>query len=151
MQGEPAGPIQVPSARPGFRDSGYNKGYGALRNVGYNGFSWSSSIPTGNDSARNLGFSYGGLTPRSSSNRANGLLLRCLQEEGKNKATATAGRASRRHPPRRKVPLGTRKLGFSRQSSAGGDRENAFAQRSLSARLGKSFPINSSFIGLISS
>ncbi len=45
-------------------------------------------------------------------------------------------------------PLGTRKLGFSLQNPLA---PASFQKRSLTARLGKSFPINSSFIGVISS
>ncbi|MDE6499292.1 MAG: hypothetical protein K2K83_01125 [Rikenella sp.] len=46
--------------------------------VGYNGYSWSSSF-TGTGTYR-LAFNYGGIYPNSSSNRAYGFQLRCLQE-----------------------------------------------------------------------
>ncbi len=117
--------------------------------------------------------------------------------------TAPNGRASRRHPLRREVPLGTRRLEFAQTSPraatrfwtktasghhisqpnelwprawaefspwrpvasprdgsatfaslicarAGDGPKNCSTQWSLAARLGKSFPINSPFIGLIS-
>ncbi len=117
--------------------------------------------------------------------------------------TAPNGRASRRHPLRREVPLGTRRLEFAQTSPraatrfwtktasghhisqpnelwprawaefspwrpvasprdgsatfaplicarAGDGPKNRSTQWSLAARLGKSFPINSPFIGLIS-
>jgi hypothetical protein len=53
-------------------------------------------------------------------------------------------------PRGRPVPLGTRKLGFSPQDSASGDRKNCSAQRALTARLGKYFRFNSSLKRCIS-
>ena len=63
---------------PGYRDAGYYKGFGALRDVGSSGYSWSSSL-TGTY-ARNLVFYPGGLYPQDGLSRAYGLPLRCLQE-----------------------------------------------------------------------
>ena len=65
---------------PGFRDAGSTKGYGVLWNVGNNGYSWSSTIPTGSGYAHLLDFDYSWLNPQSSNYRAYGLQLRCLQE-----------------------------------------------------------------------
>ncbi len=74
--------LQLSSAQrhpaPGYRDAGYYKGFGAVRNVGTHGYSWSSSIAGAN--AHNLGFSYSWLTPQNSNYRAYGFPLRCLQE-----------------------------------------------------------------------
>ncbi|MDE5945008.1 MAG: hypothetical protein K2G93_05405 [Rikenella sp.] len=61
---------------PGLR--GYNNG--TLWGVGINGYSWSSTIPSGSIGAYNLTFLYGGVYPNSSNYRAHGLQLRCLQE-----------------------------------------------------------------------
>ncbi len=50
------------SPAPGFRDSGYRtaeNGAGKLYAVGYSGYGWSSSIPTGSGNARYLHFNYG--------------------------------------------------------------------------------------------
>ena len=65
---------------PGFRDSGYNKGYGAVRNVGSTGYSWAASVESTN--AYFLSFHFDGIGPQNISHRAVGLQLRCLQEEG---------------------------------------------------------------------
>ena len=65
---------------PGFRDAGSRTG-GRLYEVGFSGFSWSSTIPTGSGNARYLLFYYSWLYPQNSSNRAYGFPLRCLQEE----------------------------------------------------------------------
>ncbi|MDE5944579.1 MAG: hypothetical protein K2G93_03220 [Rikenella sp.] len=51
-------------------------------NVGNNGYSWSSAIPTAADvgnRAYYLDFNNGGVNPNATTNRANGLQLRCLQ------------------------------------------------------------------------
>ena len=75
---QPSSAEQHPA--PGFRDSGYRNatgGSGKLYNVGTYGCSWSSSIAGAN--AHYLYFDYGWLNPRSSTHRANGLQLRCLQ------------------------------------------------------------------------
>ncbi|MDE6499332.1 MAG: hypothetical protein K2K83_01325 [Rikenella sp.] len=48
--------------------------------VGSSGYSWSSAIPAGSTSARNLSFGYDWISPNSRSYRAGGLQLRCLQE-----------------------------------------------------------------------
>ncbi|MDE6500213.1 MAG: hypothetical protein K2K83_05870 [Rikenella sp.] len=65
---------------PGFRDSGYYGGYGTLYAVSSYGYSWSSTIPTGNTSAHSLNFSYGRIYPNNSNYRSYGFQLRCLQE-----------------------------------------------------------------------
>ncbi len=74
-------PVSLPSpevgAAPGYR----HRDYGTLYAVGNSGYSWSSSIAGTN--AHNLGFYYSWLNPQDSSGRANGLQLRCLQEEGR--------------------------------------------------------------------
>ncbi|MDE5945490.1 MAG: hypothetical protein K2G93_07920 [Rikenella sp.] len=48
--------------------------------VGYGGYSWSSTIPTGSTSAHYLRFYFGGISPNNGSYRAYGFQLRCLQE-----------------------------------------------------------------------
>ncbi len=48
-----------------------------LWNVGNNGYSWSST--ESGTHARYLDFNTGGINPQASTNRANGLQLRCLQ------------------------------------------------------------------------
>ncbi len=53
--------------------------YGTLYYVGYAGYIWSSTIPTGSGSAHRLGFGYGGICPQSNNSRAYGFQLRCLQ------------------------------------------------------------------------
>ncbi len=63
---------------PGYRDSGNNRGYGALREVGGHGYSWAAAVAGTN--ARYLYFRTGGLFPQASTDRAYGLPLRCLQE-----------------------------------------------------------------------
>jgi hypothetical protein len=69
----------VPSGPPpGFRVYGS----GMLWYVGSNGYSWSSSIPSGSGNAHFLGFYFDGVGPQNSNYRAYGLPLRCLQEEG---------------------------------------------------------------------
>ena len=68
-------------APPGFRDAGYNKGYGRLWLVGNGGFCWSSSDPSGSGNAHYLNFTTGGLDPQYLTIRAGGFPLRCLQEE----------------------------------------------------------------------
>ena len=53
---------ECPAAPPGSRDSGYRtaeNGAGKLYAVGYSGYGWSSSIPTGSGNARYLHFNYG--------------------------------------------------------------------------------------------
>ena len=70
------------AAPPGLR--AYQ--YGTLYDVGSAGYVWSSTIPTGSGNAHNLSFYYGGIYPQLSSNRAHGLQLRCLQEEGGGRA-----------------------------------------------------------------
>ena len=65
---------------PGYRDAGYYKGFGALRTVGYAGYIWSSTIPTGSGYAHYLHFNYGGIGPQNNNSRAYGFQLRCLQE-----------------------------------------------------------------------
>ncbi len=63
---------------PGFRDAMSTRGFGGLRDVGSNGYSWSSTI-TGSD-AHFLYFHCNGVNPQSSNARAYGFPLRCLQE-----------------------------------------------------------------------
>ncbi len=58
------------------------RGFGGLRDVGSNGYSWSSTI-TGSD-AHFLYFHCNGVNPQSSNARAYGFPLRCLQEEGED-------------------------------------------------------------------
>ena len=68
---------------PGFRDSGYRtaeNGAGKLYGVGYAGYLWSSTIPTGSGYAHYLLFNYGGIGPQGNDHRAYGFPLRCLQE-----------------------------------------------------------------------
>ena len=67
---------------PGFRDVYSDRGYGRLREVGYAGYIWSSSVPSGSSTAHYLTFHYGGIDPQYSYYRAYGRQLRCLQEEG---------------------------------------------------------------------
>ncbi len=61
---------------PGFRS--YQ--YGTLSGIGYAGFVWSATIPTGSGYAHHLYFDYSWLNPQSGSHRSYGLQLRCLQE-----------------------------------------------------------------------
>ena len=63
---------------PGFRDAGNNKGYGALREVGVSGFSWSATITDSN--AHFLHLLFAGVYPQSNVYRAHAFQLRCLQE-----------------------------------------------------------------------
>ena len=63
---------------PGYRDAGYYKGFGALRDVGHYGCSWSSTVS--GSSVRCLDFRPTWLTPQNSNYRAYGFQLRCLQE-----------------------------------------------------------------------
>ncbi len=63
---------------PGYRDSGYYNGFGALRDIGNCGYSWAST--TSGNNARYLDFSPTWLRPQSSYYRAFGFQLRCLQE-----------------------------------------------------------------------
>jgi hypothetical protein len=63
---------------PGFRDSGYNKGYGVLWYIGYQGFCWSSTVSDSH--VHFLDFNPGWLTPQNNYHRAYGFPLRCLQE-----------------------------------------------------------------------
>ncbi len=68
---------RVPSGpAPGFRS--YQ--YGTLSGIGYAGFVWSATIPTGSGYAHHLYFDYSWLNPQSGSHRSYGLQLRCLQE-----------------------------------------------------------------------
>ncbi len=71
------GQCKLPPA-PGFRDAGNNSGYGALREVGHYGYSWSLSTTGAN--ASYLVFHTGGVYPQYSTHRAYGFPLRCLQE-----------------------------------------------------------------------
>ncbi|MDE6499156.1 MAG: hypothetical protein K2K83_00425 [Rikenella sp.] len=48
--------------------------------IGYSGYSWSSTIPSGSTNAHHLDFYYGGINPNYTHSRAYGLQLRCLQE-----------------------------------------------------------------------
>ncbi len=68
------------AAPPGFRDSGYNNGYGRLCHIGSAGYSWASTISGSN--VHFLFFNLSGVYPQRIDNRAFGLQLRCLQEEG---------------------------------------------------------------------
>ena len=63
---------------PGFRDGGYNQGYGVLWYVGYGGYCWSS---TGSGAyARFLYFNYGFLARQTNKTPGGrGFQLRCLQ------------------------------------------------------------------------
>ena len=63
---------------PGYRDAGYYKGFGALRDVGDYGYSWSSTVS--GSIVRFLDFNPTWLTPQNSNYRAYGFQLRCLQE-----------------------------------------------------------------------
>ena len=62
---------------PGFRDAGNNGKFGALVNVGNNGFSWSSSVSGSNGVY--LNFNTTNLNPSNVNNRAHGLQVRCLR------------------------------------------------------------------------
>ncbi len=68
--------FECPAAPPGCRVSNT----GSLWYVGYDGFSWSSSIPTGNGNAHYLSFYHTEIYPQYKDNRAYGFPLRCLQE-----------------------------------------------------------------------
>ena len=71
--------LRVPlGAAPGYRDAGYYKGFGALRDVGDYGYSWSSTVS--GSIVRFLDFNPTWLTPQNSNYRAYGFQLRCLQE-----------------------------------------------------------------------
>jgi hypothetical protein len=65
---------------PGFRDSGNFSSFGALRDVGGSGYSWSSTIPPGSGNAHFLNFYTGGSSSQGNDHRAYGFQLRCLQE-----------------------------------------------------------------------
>ena len=71
---------KTPPPAPGFRDAGYFNGYGTLYGVGYAGYIWSSTIPTGSGNAHYLSFGYGGINPQGNNYRGYGFPLRCLQE-----------------------------------------------------------------------
>ena len=51
-----------------------------MSNVGDRGYSWSSTVVAGGYNARNLAFTTQGLYPTSTSDRAYGYQVRCLQE-----------------------------------------------------------------------
>ncbi|MDE5944910.1 MAG: hypothetical protein K2G93_04915 [Rikenella sp.] len=51
-----------------------------MYNVGYNGYSWSSTILTGSSNCYYLDLSYSRIVPNYLYYRANGFQLRCLQE-----------------------------------------------------------------------
>ena len=53
---------------------------GALRGVGYHGYSWSSTVVTGGYNAHFLYFFTQGLNPTGTDGRAYGLQVRCLME-----------------------------------------------------------------------
>ena len=59
--------------------SGYRYSVGGLDYVGYNGFYWSAS-PSSNSAYRLYFINGGGVNPSSSSRRASGFSVRCLQE-----------------------------------------------------------------------
>ncbi len=63
---------------PGYRDAMSTRGFGGLRVVGDNGYSWSSTFTGSN--AHFLNFSYNGVGPQDYNSRAHGFPLRCLQE-----------------------------------------------------------------------
>ncbi len=69
-----AGSVAAFYPAPGYR----HRDNGTLYAVGTSGYSWSSSIAGTN--AHYLYFGYSWLNPQSSSGRANGLQVRCLQE-----------------------------------------------------------------------
>ena len=73
---EKAPVFECRAAPPGFRVYGS----GMLWYVGSNGYSWSSSFPSGSGNAHFLGFYFDGVGPQNSNYRAYGLPLRCLQE-----------------------------------------------------------------------
>ena len=80
----PAVRRNAPNAHPapGVRDAGSQVG-GVLYAVGNSGYSWSSAIPTAADvghRAYYLDFYYDGIYPNTTTNRAFGFPLRCLQE-----------------------------------------------------------------------
>ncbi|MDE5945593.1 MAG: hypothetical protein K2G93_08460 [Rikenella sp.] len=61
---------------PGYR----RNDSGTLRSVGRDGYSWSSTIPTGSTNAHYLDLSYNEIHPNYLEYRAYGIQLRCLQE-----------------------------------------------------------------------
>ncbi len=71
---QPSSAEQHPA--PGFRS--YQ--YGTLSGIGYAGFVWSATIPTGSGYAHHLRFFSGGFYPQNDGSRSYGFPLRCLQE-----------------------------------------------------------------------
>ncbi len=63
---------------PGYRDAMSTRGFGGLRAVGGDGYSWSSSVAETN--AYYLNFHYSVVRPQDGYSRAYGFQLRCLQE-----------------------------------------------------------------------
>ena len=65
-----------------FQPGNRNNGAGTLYNVGQNGYSWSSSVPPAGELSNRayyLNFNNTGVNPQNTTNRANGLQVRCLQ------------------------------------------------------------------------
>ncbi len=73
-----AGDVKAFYPAPGSRDAMSARGFGGLRDVGNNGYSWSSTVTGSN--AHFLDFGYYGVGPQDGNYRAYGLQLRCLQE-----------------------------------------------------------------------
>ncbi|WP_294600442.1 hypothetical protein [uncultured Rikenella sp.] len=63
---------------PGYRDFGRTGWKGIARDIGYNGYSWSSAVS--DTGGMNLDFHVAWLNPSYASGRANGFQLRCLSE-----------------------------------------------------------------------
>ena len=63
---------------PGYRDFGRTGYEGVARNVGNNGYSWSSSVSGSNGFY--LNFNTTNLNPSNANNRGHGFQVRCLQE-----------------------------------------------------------------------
>ncbi len=62
---------------PGYRDFGRTGYEGVARNVGNNGYSWSSSVSGSNGFY--LNFNTTNLNPSNANNRGHGFQVRCLQ------------------------------------------------------------------------
>ncbi len=74
-----SGAVRAWYPAPGYRDAGSRTGgEGDLWYVGYNGYSWSSSVSGSNGVY--LYFNATGLNPSNASHRAYGFQVRCLQE-----------------------------------------------------------------------
>ena len=124
---------------PGSRDAMSTRGFGGLRDVGSNGYSWSSSI-AGTD-AHGLGFGYNGVNPQYYSNRANGLQLRCLQEHPQGVLLGLSQPNLNRACQARKFVLGRGAARHSnRAASTPGRGRRCFAPRPAQPKARPGFP-----------